>query len=53
VKTDDDAYARIDVTEETLKEKKGFNQDNWPEEADRSFTTGNLRRHAATQNLAR
>ena len=53
VKTDDDAYARIDVTEETLKEKKGFNQDNWPEEADRSFTSGNLRRHAATQNVAR
>jgi len=53
VKTDGDAYARIDVTEETLKEKKGFNQDNWPESADRSFTTGNLRRQAATQNLAR
>lgn len=53
VKTDDDAYARIDVTEETLKQKKGFNQDNWPESADRSFTSGNLRRQAATQNLAR
>ncbi len=53
VKTDDDAYARIDVTEETLKEKKGFNQDNWPEDADSSFTTGNLRRQAATQNVAR
>jgi PRC-barrel domain len=53
VKTDDDAYARIDVTEETLKEKKGFNQDNWPEEADRSFTIGNLRRHAAAQKIAR
>jgi hypothetical protein len=34
VKTDDDAFARIDVTEETLKEKKGFNQENWPEKAD-------------------
>ena len=30
VKTDDDAYAHRRATEETLKEKKGFNQDDWP-----------------------
>lgn len=53
VKTDDDAFARIDVTEETLKEKKGFNQDNWPEEADRGFTNGSVRRQAATRNRSR
>ncbi len=53
VKTDDDAYARIDVTEETLKEKKGFNQDNWPSDADSTFTRGNLRRQAAMPNVAR
>ena len=47
VKTDDDAFARIDVTEKTLNEKKGFNQDTWPIEADRSFSTGTLRRQAA------
>jgi sporulation protein YlmC with PRC-barrel domain len=33
----DERYARIDVTEETLKSKPGFNQDNWPDEADQSF----------------
>lgn len=53
VKTDDDAFARIDVTEETLKAKQGFNQDNWPEEADRSFTTSNERRQAAMPNASR
>lgn len=47
VKTDDDAFARIDVTEKTLNQKKGFNQDTWPAEADRSFSTGTLRRQAA------
>jgi hypothetical protein len=53
VKTDDEAYARIDVTEETLKQKKGFNQDNWPLEADRTFTNGNLRRQSATPGVSR
>lgn len=53
VKTDDDAYARIDVTEQTLKDKKGFNQDNWPTEADRTFSGDNLRRQAATQSVSR
>lgn len=33
----DDLYARIDVTEETLKAKRGFDQDNWPQEADETF----------------
>jgi hypothetical protein len=53
VKTDDDAYARIDVTEETLKEKKGFNQENWPTEADRTFGGPTTRRQAATMGLSR
>jgi hypothetical protein len=53
VKTDDDAFARIDVSEETLKEKKGFNQENWPAEADSTFTRGNLRRQAAMSDVAR
>ncbi len=53
VKTGDEAYARIDVTEETLKQKKGFNQDNWPTEADRTFETRNLRRQAATPGVSR
>ena len=54
VKTDDDdAYARIDVTEETLKQKQGFNQDKWPTEADRTFTNGTLRRQAATSGISR
>lgn len=53
VKTNSDAYARIDVTEETLKSKHGFDQDNWPTEADRSFTNGNLGRQAATVGASR
>jgi sporulation protein YlmC with PRC-barrel domain len=44
VKTDSDAYARIDVSEATLKDKQGFNQDNWPDEADASFA-GRVERH--------
>jgi hypothetical protein len=51
VKTDDDAFARIDVTEETLKEKKGFNQENWPEKADSTFTRGNLRHQASVSGV--
>jgi hypothetical protein len=53
VKTDDEAYARMDVREETLKQKKGFNQDKWPTEADRTFETRNLRRQAATPGVSR
>jgi hypothetical protein len=34
---DADVYARIDVSEQTLKERKGFDQDNWPKMADQSF----------------
>lgn len=53
VKTDDDHYARIDVTEETLKQRQGFNQDHWPTEADRSFANGKLRRQANATGLSR
>jgi hemin uptake protein HemP len=53
VKTGENDYARIDVTEETLKQKKGFNQEHWPDEADQSFLTGNLRRQAAIPGASR
>ena len=43
VKVDDDSYARIDASEETLKEKQGFNTDKWPVKADHSFANGKLR----------
>lgn len=47
VNTDEDDFARIDVTEKSLKQKKGFDHDKWPTEADRSFTSSSLRRQAA------
>ena len=53
VKNGADPYARIDVTEEVLKQKQGFNQDKWPSEADRSFTSGNLRRQPGTPSASR
>jgi hypothetical protein len=40
---DADVYARIDVTEQSLKSRQGFDQDHWPKEADRSFSTGQER----------
>ena len=42
----DEAFARIDVTEQTLRNKKGFDQDHWPEQADRSFLTSSSQRQA-------
>ncbi len=53
VKTGNDHFARIDVTEATLKEKHGFNQDHWPTEADRSFANDKLRRQAAAPGAVR
>ena len=53
VKIDDDAYARIDASEETLKEKQGFNTDKWPVEADRSFANGKLRPQAEAAESTR
>lgn len=41
--SDADVYARIDVTEQSLKQRKGFDQDHWPVEADRSFLIGSER----------
>ena len=38
-------FARVDVTEETIKNRQGFDQDRWPEQADPSFLTG-TQRHA-------
>jgi len=37
VREDDEVYGRIDVTEETLKQKEGFNQDKWPAKANATF----------------
>lgn len=45
---DADVYARIDVSEQTLKDRQGFDQDNWPSEADRGFVTGGQRVGRAT-----
>ena len=37
VRDEDDIYARLDVTEQTLEQKEGFNQDNWPEKPNKEF----------------
>jgi PRC-barrel domain len=50
VKDDDGSYARIDVTEETLKQRKGFDKDNWPSQADRSFLTNGGRSAAVPES---
>lgn len=42
-----ETFARIDVTEETLRNKQGFDESNWPERADSSFLArGGSRRQA-------
>jgi hypothetical protein len=46
VKHDDDTYARMDVTEDTLKNMEGFDDDNWPQQANRNFTRGAETRQA-------
>jgi hypothetical protein len=44
LKTNDNKYyAHLDVTEQTLKNKQGFDKDHWPEKADASFLTGAAR----------
>ena len=53
IKSGDDHYARIDVTEQTLKAKRGFNQDHWPTEADPSFASKTTRRQASNVGSAR
>jgi hypothetical protein len=40
---DAEIYARIDVSEQTLKNRQGFDQDNWPAAADEGFLVGNQR----------
>jgi hypothetical protein len=45
----DEAFARIDVTEQTLRNKKGFDQDNWPEHADGGFLTSGSQHQAEHQ----
>jgi hypothetical protein len=43
-------YATVDVTEETIKQRQGFDEKNWPEHADRGFMMngGNNPNHART-----
>ncbi len=31
-------YARCEITEETIKQRQGFDNNRWPEQADRGFT---------------
>jgi len=31
--------ARVDVTEETIKQRQGFDENNWPQRADRGFVS--------------
>jgi hypothetical protein len=37
VRNDEDAYARISVTEDKLKEMEGFDQDHWPDMPNKTF----------------
>lgn len=39
-------FAHIDVTEETIKSRKGFDQERWPDQADQTFLTTGEQRHA-------
>jgi PRC-barrel domain len=41
---DDDHFARIAVTEDQLRNRQGFNEENWPEEADEGFLQSSPRR---------
>ncbi len=41
---DDDHFARIAVAEDELRNRQGFNEENWPEEADESFLQSSPRR---------
>lgn len=33
-------HAQVDVTEESIKQRKGFDSSHWPEQGDREFMTG-------------
>jgi hypothetical protein len=33
------SHAQVDVTEETLKQRKGFDSNHWPEHGEREFVT--------------
>jgi PRC-barrel domain len=37
-------YARVDVSEESIKQRQGFDENHWPEHADRGFTSNELPR---------
>jgi hypothetical protein len=33
------SHAQVDVTEESIKQRKGFDSNHWPEQGDREFMT--------------
>jgi hypothetical protein len=45
-------YATVDVSEESIKQRQGFDDNNWPEHADHGFLTtgGNNRAHNRNAN---
>ena len=44
---DNNRYARIDVTKETLEQKEGFDQEHWPEAPSKSFRMRTTQRTVA------
>jgi hypothetical protein len=44
-------FARIDVTEETIKDRKGFDQGYWPDQADQSFVAGQPHAELPSANM--
>ncbi|HZZ30284.1 MAG TPA: PRC-barrel domain-containing protein [Pirellulales bacterium] len=45
-------HARVDVTEETIKQRQGFDDNHWPEHADRGFLTNEAQRTGVEPNPA-
>jgi hypothetical protein len=37
-------YGRVDVSEESIKQRQGFDENHWPQHADRGFTSNELPR---------
>jgi hypothetical protein len=38
------SHAKVDVTEESIKQRKGFDENHWPEQGDRGFMTSSAGR---------
>jgi sporulation protein YlmC with PRC-barrel domain len=39
------SHAKVDVTEESIKQRKGFDENHWPEQGDRGFITSSAGRN--------